>query len=374
MAALAAPALSDFVTCGAGALGPGADGSKGYLFVGDSDAVGPAKEALAADVPYLAVPLIATKLTQDDADAIVGALAALPRPTTVQCASGARASAAVALYLGAVRGQSGDEAWAEAEAQGMRCCTVPHAGAFRAWLQSSLPAAAGAPLFLQLFDREFESSTYTYLLADRATMEAVIIDPVLEHAERDASHVRRLGLTLKLALNTHCHADHITGTGALKALLPGVQSVIAEAAGAKADVLCKPGEVFTFGSHALEVRATPGHTNGCVTYVLNGTKAFTGDALLVGGCGRTDFQQGDCSVLYNSVHTQIFTLDGAAKIYPAHDYKGRTVSTVAEEKAGNPRLTLPAPEFCKLMAELGLPYPKKIDASLPANLKCGIQD
>jgi len=256
----------------------------------------------------------------------------------------------------------------------MRCCTVPHAGAFRAWLQSSLPAAAGAPLFLQLFDREFESSTYTYLLADRATMEAVIIDPVLEHAERDASHVRRLGLTLKLALNTHCHADHITGTGALKALLPGVQSVIAEAAGAKADVLCKPGEVFTFGSHALEVRATPGHTNGCVTYVLNGTKAFTGDALLVGGCGRTDFQQGDCSVLYNSVHTQIFTLDGAAKIYPAHDYKGRTVSTVAEEKAGNPRLTLPAPEFCKLMAELGLPYPKKIDASLPANLKCGIQD
>lgn len=230
-------------------------------------------------------------------------------------------------------------------------------------------------LFRQLF--ESESSTYTYLLADEITKEAVLIDPVDLTVTRDLALVNDLGLNLVLALNTHCHADHITGTGEIKKRLgPTVKSGISKAAGAKADLTFNPDEVITFGSHSLKVLATPGHTAGCISFYTesNGGMVFTGDALLIRGCGRTDFQGGSSETLYESVHSQLFTLPPETAVYPAHDYKGQTRSSVEEEKRLNPRLTKTKPEFVELMANLNLPYPKKIDASLPANLLCGIID
>lgn len=226
-------------------------------------------------------------------------------------------------------------------------------------------------LFRQMFDPV--SSTYTYLLADTGSKIAILIDPVVEWAERDKKVIEELGLTLKYAVNTHMHADHITGTGKLKSLLPGCQSMISERSGAKADVLLGPNDKIQFGRHHLLVLPTPGHTEGCVTYVCyEQGMAFTGDALLIRGCGRTDFQGGSAEVLYKSVHSKIFTLPLNYKLYPAHDYNGRTVTTVAEEKALNPRLSKSLEEFVDIMNNLNLPYPKMIDTALPANQVCGL--
>jgi sulfur dioxygenase len=230
-------------------------------------------------------------------------------------------------------------------------------------------------LFRQLF--EAETSTYTYLLADEQTKEAVLIDPVREAVDRDVQLVRELGLTLTHVLETHVHADHVTSAGLLRERL-GAKTVIGRDGGAPcADVLAQDGDVIRFGGHRLEVRATPGHTNGCVTYVEPATKrAFTGDALLIRGCGRTDFQQGDARRLYRSVHDRIFTLPDDTRIYPGHDYKGRTVSTVGEEKAWNPRLggATTEEQFVAIMAGLKLAYPKKIAEAVPANLQCGLPE
>ncbi|XP_069858147.1 persulfide dioxygenase ETHE1, mitochondrial-like [Dipodomys merriami] len=238
--------------------------------------------------------------------------------------------------------------------------------------QLSQGCGAGAPLLLrQMF--EPKSCTYTYLLGDREAREAVLIDPVLDTAGRDAQLVKELGLRLLYAVNTHCHADHITGSGALRSLLPGCQSVISRLSGAKADLHIDDGDSICFGRFALEARASPGHTAGCVTFVLNDhSMAFTGDALLIRGCGRTDFQQGCAKTLYHSVHEKIFTLPGNCLIYPAHDYRGLTVSTVEEERTLNPRLTLSCEEFVKVMNNLNLPKPKQIDVAVPANLRCGV--
>ncbi|KAM4703976.1 persulfide dioxygenase ETHE1, mitochondrial [Rhinophrynus dorsalis] len=237
----------------------------------------------------------------------------------------------------------------------------------------SAMAASNGLIFRQLF--EPVSCTYTYLLADQATKEAVLIDPVLEKAERDAKLIKDLGLNMIYAANTHCHADHITGTGKLKKLLPGSKSVIAKNSGALADVYIQEGDHIQFGKFSLEARSTPGHTDGCLTYVLNDkSMAFTGDALLIRGCGRTDFQQGCAKTLYHSVHTKIFSLPENCLLYPAHDYTGQTVTSVDEEKRLNPRLTKSEEEFVKIMNNLNLPKPKQIDIAVPANLKCGIQD
>jgi glyoxylase-like metal-dependent hydrolase (beta-lactamase superfamily II)/rhodanese-related sulfurtransferase len=228
-------------------------------------------------------------------------------------------------------------------------------------------------LFRQMF--EPETSTYTYLLADEATKEAVLIDPVRETVERDAAVIEELGLKLVYVLDTHVHADHVTGAGLLRERT-GARTVVGKDGGAPcADVLAGHGDVIRFGRHALEVRATPGHTNGCLTYVDHEhRRAFTGDALLIRGCGRTDFQQGDSRRLYRSIHEQVFTLPDDTAVYPGHDYKGRTMSTVGEEKALNPRLGGGRSEdaFVELMANLKLSYPKKIDEALPANLRCGV--
>ncbi|XP_013789204.1 persulfide dioxygenase ETHE1 homolog, mitochondrial-like, partial [Limulus polyphemus] len=219
------------------------------------------------------------------------------------------------------------------------------------------------------------SFTYTYLLADTKTKEAVLIDPVLEQVDRDVKLVEELGLNLIYAANTHVHADHITGTGRIKQKIPGCKSVIAKASEAKADVHLEQGEKLKFGEYELEARSTPGHTNGCLTYVCHNQKmAFTGDALLIRGCGRTDFQQGNSERLYDSVHTHILSLPEDYLLYPAHDYKGQTSSSVWEEKMFNPRLTKTKAEFVEIMKNLNLAYPKMIDKALPANMVCGLHD
>ncbi|CAK9823817.1 Persulfide dioxygenase ETHE1, mitochondrial [Anthophora retusa] len=228
-------------------------------------------------------------------------------------------------------------------------------------------------LFRQMFDPV--SCTYTYLLADINDKTTVLIDPVMEWAERDKTVILELGLMLKYAINTHMHADHITGTGRLKCLLPGCQSMISRCSGAKADIFLNSGDKICFGRHILRVLPTPGHTEGCVTYVCDEQGiAFTGDALLIRGCGRTDFQGGSAEVLYKSVHSQIFTLPLNYRLYPAHDYSGRTVTTVAEEKTFNPRLTKSLNEFVHIMNNLNLPYPKMIDKAVPANKVCGLYE
>ncbi|XP_013078324.2 persulfide dioxygenase ETHE1, mitochondrial-like isoform X1 [Biomphalaria glabrata] len=240
--------------------------------------------------------------------------------------------------------------------------------------QSSWTGPFGKDLvFRQLL--EYKSYTYTYLLADADTNEAVIIDPVIETVDRDVKLVHDLGLKLIYAANTHVHADHVTGSGSIKKLIPTCKSVIAEVSKAKADVKVNEGDLIKFGKFKLEVRSTPGHTDGCITFVLHEKGlVFTGDALLIRGCGRTDFQQGNPGSLYDSIHKKILSLPQSFYVFPAHDYTGQTMSTVGEELRYNPRLTKPKNEFVEIMKNLNLPYPKQIDKALPANMVCGVFD
>ena len=230
-------------------------------------------------------------------------------------------------------------------------------------------------IFRQLFDAA--SSTYTYLLADRHSGQAVLIDPVFEQARRDAALVEELGLTLAWTLETHVHADHVTGAWLLRQRL-GSRIAVARAGAAQgADRLLEHGDRVEFGPRWLGVRATPGHTSGCLTYVQDDeSRAFTGDCLLIRGCGRTDFQQGDSHALYASVHQQIFTLPAICLIYPGHDYNGLTVTSVEEERRYNPRLggEVSVGDFSGHMSNLHLPHPKQIDIAVPANLRCGCPD
>lgn len=224
----------------------------------------------------------------------------------------------------------------------------------------------------QLFDTQ--SSTYSYLLADGLSREAVLIDPVFEQVRREIALIEELGLELILTLETHVHADHVTGAWMLRHKLGNRIGVSARSGATGADLYFDAGDTLSFGSRQLTVLATPGHTNGCSTFVLDDRSiAFTGDCLLIRGCGRTDFQQGDPSAMYRSVHEQIFRLPDDCLLYPGHDYKGSTVTSVGEEKRFNPRLggDIGEGDFTGYMRNLGLPHPKKIDVAVPANLRCG---
>ncbi|MEY2687298.1 MAG: hypothetical protein RL375_1496 [Pseudomonadota bacterium] len=229
--------------------------------------------------------------------------------------------------------------------------------------------------FRQLFD--LASSTYSYLLADGGSGEAIIIDPVFDNARRDAALVRELGLRLVATLDTHVHADHVTGAWLLKQAC-GSEILMSRVSGANpVDRPLEHGDRIGFGARHLEVRATPGHTSGCLTYVLDDqSMAFTGDSLLIRGCGRTDFQQGSAQILYRSVHEQILSLPATCLLYPGHDYRGLTVTSVAEERRYNPRLggDVNVADFAGYMKHLGLPHPKLMDIAVPANLRCGRPD
>lgn len=227
-------------------------------------------------------------------------------------------------------------------------------------------------IFRQLFDPQ--SSTYTYLLADPQSREAVLIDSVFEQAQRDEALLRELDLTLTATLETHVHADHVTAAWLHQRLHDSAILLSAQSGAQGATRRVAHGDRVEFGARSLAVRATPGHTHGCVTYVLDDrSMAFTGDALLIRGCGRTDFQQGDAHALYRSVKDEILSLPDACLLYPAHDYRGLTVTSVAEERRFNPRLggDIVEADFVGYMENLGLPHPKLMDIAVPANLVCG---
>jgi sulfur dioxygenase len=227
-------------------------------------------------------------------------------------------------------------------------------------------------IFRQLFDSA--SSTYTYVLGCSESRDAVIIDPVYEQHGRDTALLRELGLKLRYVLDTHVHADHVTGAWLMRRSL-GAETVLSARYGVEdVDIPVDHGDVLAFGNCSLAVRATPGHTNGCLTFVTNGQDmAFTGDCLMIRGAGRTDFQAGDEHEMWRSIREQIFTLPDDCLIYPGHDYVGRTVSTVFEEKHFNPRIGGDAREedFVGYMENLGLPHPRLIDIAVPANMKGG---
>lgn len=240
-------------------------------------------------------------------------------------------------------------------------------------------------LFRQLYDRE--SSTYTYLIADLELKEAILIDPVLEQVERDFKLLQELGLSLRYCLETHIHADHITGTGKLRKLT-GCLGIVPERANADcANRHIQDEEDLELGSIVIEAIATPGHTDSHMAYLVNAERVLTGDALFIRGCGRTDFQQasgtcalrrrvsslqsGNAGTLYDSVTQRLFTLPETTLVYPAHDYRGHTVSTIGEEKHYNPRFARDRADFIQFMNDLDLPPPKKMMEAVPANERCG---
>ncbi|EHC19284.1 MBL fold metallo-hydrolase [Fischerella thermalis] len=233
-------------------------------------------------------------------------------------------------------------------------------------------------LFRQLFDQS--TWTYTYLIADLGTKEAVLVDPVIEQVERDLKLIHELGLTLRYCLETHIHADHVTGTGKLRSLT-GCQGVVPENTHATcADRFIKDGEVLQVGDVQIQAIATPGHTDSHHAYLVNNDRVLTGDALFIRGCGRTDFQSGNAGTMYDSVTQRLFTLLDQTLVYPGHDYRGHTVSTIGEEKRWNPRFVERIGEtsslrnrqsYIELMSSLNLPNPKKIMEAVPANERCG---
>lgn len=224
-------------------------------------------------------------------------------------------------------------------------------------------------LFRQLWDNE--SSTYTYLLGDEQTGDAVLIDAVKQRMERDLQLVSELGLTLRYVLDTHVHADHVTAAGGI-AQKTGAQSVAGRLGAGCAQLHVTGGDRLEFGSYQIEVIDTPGHTDDSVSYKV-ADRVFTGDALLIRGCGRTDFQNGDAAQLYHSITTKLFTLPEATFVHPAHDYHGRTVTTVLEEMRFNPRLAGKSlQEFVEIMNNLKLDLPAKIMEAVPANRACGL--
>jgi len=223
----------------------------------------------------------------------------------------------------------------------------------------------------QMFDTE--SSTFTYVLVDRAAREAILVDSVEQRFDRDMAMLRRLGLTLRYVVETHTHADHVTAAGRLRDAT-GAKTVAPFKCGiSPADLQLAHGDTLRFGAHE-EVLAihTPGHTSGSTSYLWRGN-VLTGDTLLIEGCGRTDFQSGDAGSLYDSVHARLFTLPDDTRVWPAHDYRGNTVSTIGHEKRHNARLVgRDRASFIALMAGLNLPKPKLIDVAVPANRLLGL--
>jgi sulfur dioxygenase len=236
-------------------------------------------------------------------------------------------------------------------------------------LQPDLP-------LIQLFDEL--SSTYTYIAFDPAGKEAVIIDPVLEQVPRDLGVLAEHGLQLRWCIETHAHADHVTGTGRLAQQLGAGTAAPTHCGIPAAQHQVSDGDAITFGAQSLKALHTPGHTAGstCYHWVCNGVGAvLTGDTLLIDGCGRTDFQGGSAHELYRSVTQRLFTLPGDTIVFPGHDYKGHQRSTIAQERQRNPRLAgRSEEEFVRIMAALKLPKPRLIDVAVPANRRLGLEE
>jgi sulfur dioxygenase len=225
-------------------------------------------------------------------------------------------------------------------------------------------------LFRQMYDNE--TSTYTYLIADENTKEAALVDPVIEQVERDLKLIQELGLTLRYCLETHIHADHITGTSKLREITNCDGIVPENAQVACANRLIKDGEILQLGEIEIKTIATLGHTDSHNSYLVNQHLLLTGDSLLIRGCGRTDFQSGNPGLMYDHVTQKLFTLPDQTLVYPGHDYRGHLVSTIGEEKQYNPRfIGKNRDQFIEQMNNLNLPNPKKIAEAVPANQQCG---
>ena len=228
-------------------------------------------------------------------------------------------------------------------------------------------------IFKQLFDTE--TWTYTYLIADPARKEAVFIDPVNTHIDDYIALLDEHGLQLKYSLETHVHADHITASGLLRQRL-GAQTAVSQLCGADAaDVQIQDGDIFKIGTaEQIKAIATPGHTRGSISFLWR-DRVFTGDSLFIGGCGRTDFQGGDAGALYDCITQRLFTLPDETLVYPGHDYQGRWVSSIKQERTSNPRLAGKTREqFIEIMNNLNLPKPRLIDEAVPANRYCGLDE
>lgn len=225
-------------------------------------------------------------------------------------------------------------------------------------------------MFRQLFDHA--SCTYTYLIADPVINAAILVDPVLEQVDRDLKLLDELGLTLQFCLETHIHADHVTGTGKLRDIA-GCLGIVPQGAQAScADRYIQDLELLELGKVIIQALATPGHTDNHMAYMVNGNLILTGDALLIRGCGRTDFQGGDAGTLYDTITQRLFTLPDTTLVYPGHDYRGFTASTIGEEKQWNLRIVgRDRDSFVQFMSHLDLPDPKKMMEAIPANEECG---
>jgi len=225
-------------------------------------------------------------------------------------------------------------------------------------------------IFRQLFEEL--SSTYTYLVGNTETGEALLVDPVLPTWQRDLEVLRDLGLKLAYTVETHIHADHITSAKLLKREVGSKIAGPARDALGCADIGLEEGQPLALGGVELQPLHTPGHTDSHLAYVV-GDRVLTGDALLIDGCGRTDFQNGDARALFTAVTDKLFSLPDDTLVYPAHDYQGRRVSSIAQEKRRNPRLGggKTIEEFIQIMNDLNLPYPKFIDYAVPGNRACG---
>lgn len=224
---------------------------------------------------------------------------------------------------------------------------------------------------IQLFDPA--SSTYTYILFDETSRDALIIDPVDEQLERDLATLRQYGLKLHWTVETHAHADHIT-SAALLAEHAGARTAAPAGCGiGTAAVQLANGDTLAFGSESLRALHTPGHTSGSMSFTWR-DHVFTGDTLLIGGCGRTDFQSGSAEDLYHSITHVLFALPDTTTVWPGHDYQGRTRTTIGTEKTSNARVAgKTQAEFVATMAALNLPRPRRIDEAVPANLSSGVR-
>lgn len=226
-------------------------------------------------------------------------------------------------------------------------------------------------IFRQLFEKE--SSTYTYLLADHSSRQAVIIDSVLETTERDLKLIQQLNLQLKYILETHVHADHITGASILRDKTQAQIALGKDSGVEGADILLNDGQILSVGDLKIKALLTPGHTNGCTSYFVE-DRVFTGDTLLIRGTGRTDFQEGSARTQFASIQEKLYRLPPETLVFPGHNYEGIMNSSIKEEMNHNPRIPQgrSVEEYVKIMDNLNLSYPKKMDQAVPANLKCGL--
>lgn len=227
-------------------------------------------------------------------------------------------------------------------------------------------------MFKQFYDQT--SSTLTYLIADAESKKAILIDPVTENIDEYLNVIKASQFELVYSLETHVHADHITAGGKLRTITHAKTAVSKDCGADTADIQLKDHDVISFGNETISVISTPGHTAGSVSFLWR-DRLFTGDSLMINGCGRTDFQSGDAGQLYESIFTRLFTLPDETLVYPGHDYNGRRVSSIAQEKLINPRLANKTKdEFISIMNHLDLPKPKLIDIAVPANRKCGVPE